>query len=319
MQRRAGLYVIGAGAAVSLWGGWVGLGGLSGFGEVQLLPGIWDSFKVNTAITLPLSLEAYGMVALGYALKTGIASFAVGMAAQATFHLLTSWHKLHAPWPIIVAVSWVPVIMLGLASVLYHLAGQKPDEEPAVPARTTAELFDEMARTITPVPETPDPGPDGPLPEDEGTEPGPWLPPDDEDPGPAGPLPEPAGLHVPSWADEALAMFDDPAPDETDLDAEAAELFGPSPAPAPPPVHHVKDPRTATGKAAVVPPSGKAVPKPPAAKWTPEGAGLTVEQVRADVAALSRNKLAEQYGVGRSVADRIRAEYGQQPALNGSR
>jgi hypothetical protein len=57
--------VIGLGAAVAVWSGWVGLGQLTGFGVVQLLPGLWDDLRVNTAVVLPLSVEAYA----GYALR----------------------------------------------------------------------------------------------------------------------------------------------------------------------------------------------------------------------------------------------------------
>ncbi|HEX2300002.1 MAG TPA: ABC transporter permease, partial [Pseudonocardiaceae bacterium] len=53
------LIVLALPAAVSIWAGWVGLGGLTGFGVVQLLPGIWDGVRINTAITLPIGMEAY--------------------------------------------------------------------------------------------------------------------------------------------------------------------------------------------------------------------------------------------------------------------
>jgi len=58
------LLVIGFGAAVAVWSGW-GLGQLTGFGVVQLLPGLWDDLYVNTAVVLLLSVEAYA----GYALR----------------------------------------------------------------------------------------------------------------------------------------------------------------------------------------------------------------------------------------------------------
>ena len=58
------LYLIAAPAAVAVWSGWVGLGTLCGFGVVHPLPGIADSFTINTAITLPVGVEAYGAYAL---------------------------------------------------------------------------------------------------------------------------------------------------------------------------------------------------------------------------------------------------------------
>ncbi len=58
------LYLIASPAAVAVWSGWVGLGGLCGFGVVHPLPGIVDSFTINTAVTLPVGVEAYGAYAL---------------------------------------------------------------------------------------------------------------------------------------------------------------------------------------------------------------------------------------------------------------
>src|SRR2546429_4799400 len=62
--RRWPLVLIAAPAAVAIWSGWVGLGELCGFGPVRLLPGISD-LTVNTAITLPVGVEAYAAYALG--------------------------------------------------------------------------------------------------------------------------------------------------------------------------------------------------------------------------------------------------------------
>ena len=59
------LLLIAAPAAVAIWSGWVGLGGMCGFGLVYPLPGIVPWLHVNTAITLPVGVEAYGAYALG--------------------------------------------------------------------------------------------------------------------------------------------------------------------------------------------------------------------------------------------------------------
>jgi len=59
------LGLIAAPAAVAVWSGWVGLGQLCGFGVIHPLPGIWDSASINTAITLPVGIEAYAAYALG--------------------------------------------------------------------------------------------------------------------------------------------------------------------------------------------------------------------------------------------------------------
>lgn len=208
---------------------------------------------------------------------------------------------------------------LTAAGSLAELDVPPPWDRATAPARTTAELFAEMARTITPVTETPDPGPSGPMHEDPGTEPGPWLEPENPDPGPSGPVDPVLAIRMPDEVDELLARWDDEEP-EADLDAEAREVFGPVPSPPPAepppaPVHHEDPPRPATRTAS----ARKAAAKAPSTKWTPEGAGYTEEQVREAASTLSRNKIAEHFGVSRTVADRIKAEYGQQPVLNGSR
>ncbi len=59
------LILIAAPAAVAIWSGWVGLGAMCGFGVVNLLPGIGGGFHLNTAITLPVGVEAYAAYALG--------------------------------------------------------------------------------------------------------------------------------------------------------------------------------------------------------------------------------------------------------------
>ena len=58
--RRWPLFLIAAPAAVSIWSGWVGLGSMCGVGLVHPLPGIAAGFQLNTAITLPVGVEAYG-------------------------------------------------------------------------------------------------------------------------------------------------------------------------------------------------------------------------------------------------------------------
>ena len=65
------LFLIASPAAVAVWSGWVGLGALCGFGIVHPLPGIADGFRLNTAITLPVGVEAYGAYALGAWLHPG--------------------------------------------------------------------------------------------------------------------------------------------------------------------------------------------------------------------------------------------------------
>jgi hypothetical protein len=121
-------------AAVSIWGGWVGLGAKAGFGPVNLLPGFGHGLTFNTAITLPVGVEAYGSYALGAWLSAGtperarrfarasaIGSLGLGMLGQVAYHLLAAAHDAKAPGLIIVLVACLPVVTLGFAAALTHL------------------------------------------------------------------------------------------------------------------------------------------------------------------------------------------------------
>jgi hypothetical protein len=128
------LFLIAAPAAVAIWSGWVGLGGLCGFGVVHPLPGIAAGLQINTAITLPIGVEAYGAYALGawlapagsatvraFARRSALGALALGMAGQVIFHLLSAAHATRAPWPVVVLVSCMPVVTLGFGAALTHL------------------------------------------------------------------------------------------------------------------------------------------------------------------------------------------------------
>ena len=133
--RRWPLILIASPAAVAIWSGWVGLGGMCGFGPVNLLPGIGDGFTINTAITLPVGVEAYGAYALGvwlrpgaipgrarsFAKRSAIGSLALGMSGQVIYHLLAAAHQRSAPWPVITFVSCLLVAVLGFGAGLTHL------------------------------------------------------------------------------------------------------------------------------------------------------------------------------------------------------
>ena len=144
------LFLIAAPAAVAVWSGWVGLGGMCGFGPVNLLPGIGGGFHVNTAITLPVGVEAYGAYALGawltpgapgqarsFARRSAVGALALGMVGQVVYHLLAAAGAARAPWPVVVLVSALPVVTLGFGAALTHLlrapAGPVPVPD-AVPA-----------------------------------------------------------------------------------------------------------------------------------------------------------------------------------------
>jgi hypothetical protein len=107
---------------------------MCGFGPVNLLPGIGGGFTVNTAISLPVGVEAYAALAIGawmapgtpgrarrFARWSALGALAYGMAGQVAYHLLAAAHVGAAPWPIVVLVSCMPVIVLGFAAALTHL------------------------------------------------------------------------------------------------------------------------------------------------------------------------------------------------------
>jgi hypothetical protein len=156
------LALIGAPAAVAVWSGWVSLAGLCGFGVVHPLPGIAGGFTINSAITLPVGVEAYAAFALGAWLRPGtpdrarrfakfsaIGSLTLGTLGQVAYHLLAAAHATRAPWPVVVLVSSLPVVVLGLASGLAHLL-READED--VPAGVTIPAPDATAATVSDVP-----------------------------------------------------------------------------------------------------------------------------------------------------------------------
>jgi hypothetical protein len=139
------LYLIASPAAVAVWSGWVGLGTLCGFGVIHPLPGIWDALRLNTAITLPVGVEAYGAYALGawltagtperardFARRSAIGALVLGMLGQVVYHLLAASHAVRAPWPVVVLVSCLPVVTLGFGAALTHLLREPAPEPGAV-------------------------------------------------------------------------------------------------------------------------------------------------------------------------------------------
>jgi hypothetical protein len=121
-------------AFVAIWSAWVGVGQLTGFGPVRPLPGIADGFTINSAITLPIGMEAYAAYALRvwlseacpprarrFAKRSAIAAFVLGGLGQIAYHLMTAANLKAAPWLITAAVSCLPVVVLGFGAALVHL------------------------------------------------------------------------------------------------------------------------------------------------------------------------------------------------------
>lgn len=176
--RRWPLYLIGSSAAVAVWSGWVGLGTKSGFGIVHPLPGILPSFYLNTAITLPIGVEAYGAYAMGawmspdtpktartFARRSAIGALLLGMLGQISYHLLAAFHVVSAPWPIVMAVSCIPVVTLGFAAALIHLLHLEQEDEaetPLPPSPVAGPSIDTMRRIAETLPDVVSPRPQPP-------------------------------------------------------------------------------------------------------------------------------------------------------------
>jgi hypothetical protein len=138
------LALLAAPAAAAVWSGWVGIGQMTGFGQVHPLPGIWDALHLNTAVTLPIGVEAYAAYALRawlspcatvsatarrFARWSAITALLLGMAGQIAYHLLTQAGTTRAPWEITTAVSCLPVLVLGMGAALAHLLGENQHEQ----------------------------------------------------------------------------------------------------------------------------------------------------------------------------------------------
>jgi len=123
------LLVLAVPAAAEVFSGWVGIAQRTGFGMVAPLPGIWPSLHLDTAITLPVGVEAYAAYALRawlssgsavsertrrFAKRSAIFSFMLGMAGQVVYHLLAQAGIMRAPWVVTTIVSCLPVLVLAM-------------------------------------------------------------------------------------------------------------------------------------------------------------------------------------------------------------
>jgi hypothetical protein len=146
-------------AAAGVWSGWVGIAQKTGFGTVPLLPGIWPSLRLDTAVTLPVAVECYAAYALRawlatehaisdrtrrFARRSAVFSFALGMAGQVAFHLMDQAQVTSAPWAVTTLVSCLPVLVLGMGTALAHMlredAAAADRAQPDAPGRATRAL-----------------------------------------------------------------------------------------------------------------------------------------------------------------------------------
>ena len=145
------LLVLAAPAAAEVWSGWVGIAQKTGFGLVSPLPGIWPSLHLDTAITLPVGVEAYAAYALRawlardqaisdrtrrFAKWSAIFSFALGMAGQVAYHLMAQAGMARAPWAVTTVVSCLPVLVLGMGTALAHMLRADAEAVDAPDSRT---------------------------------------------------------------------------------------------------------------------------------------------------------------------------------------
>ncbi|WP_329405998.1 sigma-70 region 4 domain-containing protein [Nocardia vinacea] len=150
-------------AFVAIWSGWVGLGELTGFGPVHPLPGIADDFEINTAITLPIGMEAYASYALSvwlsgrirsartrsYAKWSAFGSLVLGAVGQVAYHLMQAAGVTVAPWPVTVLVACLPVVVLGMGAALAHMILGEHHHAPAVRSDSESVRKPESVRTVS--------------------------------------------------------------------------------------------------------------------------------------------------------------------------
>lgn len=137
-------------AFVAVWSGWVGIGRMTGFGLVNLLPGLVDDDKwstIDTAITLPIGVEAYAAYALWvwlsgrgserarrFARRSAIGSLIIGAVGQIAYHLMVAAEiqTNEAPWPITMLIACLPVVVVGVGAGLAHIvqADRSSDSSP---------------------------------------------------------------------------------------------------------------------------------------------------------------------------------------------
>ncbi len=144
-------------AFVAIWGGWVGLGGMTGFGVINLLPGMVDDggwATVNTAVTLPIGLETYAAYALHaytqarspelkrFAGRSAIVALVLGGSGQLAYHVMESLGVSVAPWWITAIVATIPVAVLGAGTRLSSLIRIDAAEQPVTKKLEWSDVVD---------------------------------------------------------------------------------------------------------------------------------------------------------------------------------
>ncbi|MFI9406859.1 sigma factor-like helix-turn-helix DNA-binding protein [Nocardia sp. NPDC052316] len=127
------------------------------------LPGIADDFTINTAITLPIGMEAYASYALyvwlsgrvrsdrtrSYAKYSAFGSLVLGAVGQVAYHLMQAAGMSTAPWPVTVLVACLPVVVLGMGAALAHMISSEHHPRTAVRSEPEPVHSPEPVRTMS--------------------------------------------------------------------------------------------------------------------------------------------------------------------------
>lgn len=157
-----GMAAVSLAAAISSYSGLASLADLAGWNHrlALLLPLTIDAYAM-TATRVWLSPRTAGLKARRWAKGNAIGAIATSVAGNGVAHAANA-HVFHVAWPIVVAVSAIPSIVLGLITHLWHLRNT-PDPEPQpipapalVPPALTSPVpaTDTTARTRTGTPST---------------------------------------------------------------------------------------------------------------------------------------------------------------------
>lgn len=142
-----GMAAVSLAAAISSYSGLASLADLAGWNHrlALLLPLTIDAYAM-TATRVWLSPRTAGHRARRWAKGNAIGAIATSVAGNGVAHAANA-HVFHVAWPIVVAVSAIPSIVLGLITHLWHLRNT-PDPTP-VPATSSV-----PATGAAPVPAT---------------------------------------------------------------------------------------------------------------------------------------------------------------------
>lgn len=124
-----GMAAVSLAAAISSYSGLASLADLAGWNHrlALLLPLTIDAYAM-TATRVWLSPKTAGAKARRWAKGNAIGAIATSVAGNGVAHAADA-HVFHVAWPIVVAVSAIPSIVLGLITHLWHLRNT-PDPAP---------------------------------------------------------------------------------------------------------------------------------------------------------------------------------------------